>query len=192
MPADAPQLYWYIPFIIFFARICDVSLGTIRTITVVSGHRYTSAALGFCEVAIWVAAVGSVVKYLPNPFAVLAFAGGFSVGTLVGMFIEDKIAIGYRIVRVINPDPAINVTQHLRSKDFRVTHLHGQGRDGSVEIAFTVIRRRYLKRLLDIIDDIAPKAFVSVERAERAHGSSFDTTSRHSKRPWFRPALIRK
>lgn len=72
-------------------------------IMVIAGHRVASAALGFVEVLIWVLAVGGVVEHLSNPAAVLAFAGGFSVGTLVGMTIEQRIAIGFRVVRVINP-----------------------------------------------------------------------------------------
>lgn len=159
---------WYIPVLIFCARILDVSIGTVRTIFVIGGRRYVSAALGFVEVIVWALAVGGVIKFLNNPVALLAYGGGYATGTLVGMTVEQRLAIGHRVVQIINRDISICVSTALRQAGFRVTRLEGSGRDGPVEMVFCVVKRRRLGGVLKIIRDIAPQAFVSIERADHA------------------------
>lgn len=167
---DVPDIAWYIPLLIFAARIVDVSIGTVRTIMVIGGMRAIASALGFIEVCIWALAVGGMVRYLPNPFAILAFAGGFATGSYVGMMIESKMALGYRLVRVINSKPELDVSGSLRQHGYKVTRLDGSGMHGPVEVAFCAIKRRRLDDTLKLVREIAPEAFVSVERAERASG----------------------
>lgn len=159
---------WWIPLLICLARIVDVSIGTIRMILVISGHRWIAAALGFVEVAIWALAIGGMITYLSHPTALLGYAGGFAGGVVVGMWIEERLAIGYRIVRVFNPQPDRSVSAALREHDVRVTRVDGEGRDGPVELAFAVIRRRRLAEVLALVERIAPHAFVTVERADQA------------------------
>ena len=160
---------WYIPLVIFLARVCDVSLGTLRTLLMITGHRMLAVVLGVGEVTIWVFAVGGVVKYLSYPFAVVGYAGGFGVGILVGMMLEEKLALGYRMVRVISNQTDINVSSLLRAEGYRVTRVDGSGMSAPVEIAFTVIRRTQLSHIRQLMKEIAPAAFVSVERVEVAH-----------------------
>lgn len=163
---------WYIPLLIFLARICDVSLGTMRMILVISGARWLAAGLGFFEVLIWALAVGGVIKYLENPFALVAYAAGFAAGTLVGSTIESRIAMGHRLVRVISPNLDADISGALRRHDYRVTKIDGSGRSGPVEIAFLVVRRRDLPEALALIEQIDPEAFITVERADRASSAS--------------------
>ncbi|MFW5653248.1 MAG: DUF2179 domain-containing protein [Planctomycetota bacterium] len=164
---------WYIPLIIFAARMLDVPLGTIRMIFVIGGSRVIASVLGFFEVIVWVVAVGSVITYLSNPIALIAYGAGFACGTLLGMTIEQRIGLGLRVVRVINSNREFRVSSALREKGYRVTELEGMGLKGPVEIAFLVIKRRELQRTLDLIQQVAPQAFVSVERADRAQGAGF-------------------
>lgn len=165
-----PPIEWYIPILIFAARIVDVSLGTLRTIFVIGGERLLASALGFVEVCIWAVAVGGMVRYLPNPIAILAFAGGFATGSYVGMMIESKLALGYRVLRVINSRPELNVSAALREAGYKVTRLEGSGMNGPVEVIITAIRRKALEPTLAVIRRTAPEAFISVERADRASG----------------------
>src|SRR5690606_24011260 len=90
-PTTMSDMPWFIPILIFFARICDVSIGTVRTILVLGGYRITSALLGAIEVVNWVLAVGGAIRYLTEPSALIAYAGGFATGVLVGMTIEEKL-----------------------------------------------------------------------------------------------------
>jgi uncharacterized protein YebE (UPF0316 family) len=167
---------WYFPLLIFCARICDVSIGTIRTMLVISGHRVVSAALGFVEVTVWVLAVGSVINHLGdgNLWTLVGYAGGFATGVLVGMWLEERLALGLRIVRIISVDQAVRLSDALRAHGFRVTRVEGSGRTGPVEISFLVIRRRQLRELRDKLRAVNPKAFMTVERVDVASGGGFD------------------
>jgi uncharacterized protein YebE (UPF0316 family) len=183
---------WLIPLLIFIARIFDISIGTVRMIMVISGHRIASAALGFIEVLIWVLAVGGAVEHLSNPIAVFAFASGFAAGTLVGMAIENRLAIGFRIIRVINPKPGLDLAGALREHGFTATRLDGHDRDGPVEIVFVTVRRKAVPELLDRIAEVTPSAFLSVERAERVTGFVPLAGNRADRFPWGRFGQLRK
>ncbi len=175
MPIDMP---WYVPLLILVARLLDVPLGTIRTILVVGGHRLAASVLGFFEVLIWALAVGGVITYLDHPTALLAYCLGFAGGTWLGMTAEERIAVGLRIVEVINPDPEVDVTARLRAEGHRVTRVEGSGMRGPVEIVKLVLRRRQVPQVLAQMSEIAPEAFVSVERAERANLATAPTRPR--------------
>ena len=164
---------WYVPVLIFLARICDVSMGTTRMLFVMAGMRWQAAIIGFFEVMIWALAVAGVIEYLHNPIALVAYGAGFATGTMVGMWVENRIGVGYRAVRVISADRSISVSAALREKGYRVTEVAAQGRNGPVELAFTVIRRRQLSETIDFIEALAPDAFITVERADRASGGPF-------------------
>lgn len=171
---------WYIPIVIFFARIADVSIGTLRTIVMLQGYRVPAACLGFLEVVIWVLAAGWAIKFINDGhwLAIVGYAGGFSTGILVGLWLEDKIALGYRMVRIVCTDSEAHAPQHLRDAGFRVTTVDGWGAQAEVDIAFVVIRRRDLQRLRSTLAEVAPGAFVTVERVDRPTGAEFDSPVR--------------
>ncbi len=174
---------WFLPFLIFTARVLDVSVGTLRVMFTVSGNRWIAAGLGFIELTIWALAMGGLVSNLTNPFALVAYAGGFSAGTLVGLMIEDRLALGFRTVQVVNADPEVDLAGHLRMAGYRVTELKGEGRSGPVEVILIVIRRRQLSALRALITGIAPRAFMTVERADRPAGSTFGALA--PRRRWW-------
>lgn len=162
------SIEWYIPVLIFIARIADVSIGTLRTLFLINGSRVTAPALGFFEVVIWVLAVGGVIKYLPNPFAVLAYGGGYAAGTMLGMWVEAKLAIGYRMVRAINAIDGPSLAEQLRGAGFTATRVEGDGKEGKVELVYCAVRRKRLAELLEKIQTFAPKAFLTVDRSDHA------------------------
>ncbi len=166
---------WYIPFLIFLGRIGDVSVGTFRTILMLAGYRHWAALLGVLEVAIWVLVAGKAIQYVQQGHlgAVVGYACGFGTGVLVGMWLEDKIALGFRIVRVVCTEDNAHVPERLRALGYRVTQITGRGRDAAVDIAFLVLRRRELPKLNDALAEIAPTAFVTVERVEKPRGAGF-------------------
>ena len=51
-----------IPVLIALARICDVSIGTLRIIFVSKGLRLWAPILGFFEVTIWLLAISKVME----------------------------------------------------------------------------------------------------------------------------------
>lgn len=143
-------------------RVVDVSIGTIRIILLTRGSRWRASGLGFVEVLIWVFAVALVVQKLDDPVRMVAFALGFSLGTLLGATIERWIAIGTVLVQAVAPTNSPSSAEALRSRGFRVTEVNGEGRDGEVRLVVLVIPRRELKTALGVIQSANPAAFVTV------------------------------
>lgn len=175
-----------IPLLIFFARIADVSLGTLRMILVINGMRWIPAVFGFLEVIIWVVAVGNVVTNLTDPLLLIGYAGGFSIGTYLGAVIEARVGIGFRIVTIVNPDVTLRLAERVRTAGFAATEIAGMGRGGAVEVVIVVVRRRALPALSDLLTEVAPKVFMTVERAERAVADFLGPSARKTQARWFR------
>lgn len=168
MPAwlspDADVFRWVVlPALIFLARLLDVSLGTMRIISVARGRRLLAPALGFVEVIIWLAAMGQIVRNLTNPLYYVAYGAGFAAGNFVGILLEERLALGSLIVRVITQRDAGELVALLREKGYGVTTVNAQGAKGPVQLVFSVIRRRDVQAFLETLQAAHPKAFYSVE-----------------------------
>jgi len=155
---------WIIlPLLIFFARICDVSLGTIRVIFISKGIKYLAPFIGFFEVIIWLLAIGQVMNNLTNVASYIAYGGGFATGTFVGMLIEEKISLGLTSIRIITKEDTGELIQYLRSQNYGVTTIDGEGGTGRVKMLFSIIKRQDLPHVLDIIKRYHANAFYSIE-----------------------------
>jgi len=144
---------------VFFARVLDVSLGTVRTILVFRGYRVPAMALGFLESIIWVLAAGAVLRDLSVWYVAVAYAGGYATGNYVGMWLESKLAMGSELVRAISTSPDIELAKRLREDNFSVTELDGHDDHGRpVEVLLVVEGRRRLPRLIDVIERTDPDA----------------------------------
>jgi uncharacterized protein YebE (UPF0316 family) len=155
---------WHIPVLIYFARILDVSIGTLRVILVIQGRKYLATLLGFTESIIWVIAVSQVIHHIREGWIpLLAYGAGFATGTLVGMVIEQRIALGQQIIRIVNTDRSANVSNILRQFGLRVTRVEGRGVKGPVEVAFLALPRRQTQRTIRMILEHCPGAFITVE-----------------------------
>ncbi len=151
------------PLVIFLLRIGDVSLATLRILLSMRNVRLLVPVIGFFEVLIWIFAVGNAIRNLNSPLHLLGYAGGFAMGNLVGLWLEEKLAIGMAVVRVVSRYGGVELAEALREKGFGVTEYAGQGRDGVVEIVDTVVRRREITSVLREIDRWDPTAFVTIE-----------------------------
>jgi len=155
---------WVIlPGLIFCARICDVSLGTIRVIFISKGIKYLAPLIGFFEVIIWLVAIGQVMNNLTNVASYIAYGGGFAMGTLIGMLIEEKISLGHTSVRIITNEDPSRLVDYLRSQNYGVTTVDGQGATGQVKMVFSIIRRQDLVTVVEVIKKFNPAAFYSIE-----------------------------
>lgn len=151
------------PLAIFGLRIIDVSLSTIRIVLAVRGHKYFVPFIGFFEVLIWIFAVGNAIRFLDSPLHLLGYAGGFATGSIVGLLIEERLAIGYASIRVVSRHAGVEMADALRGRGFGVTEFGGQGRDGRVEIMYTVCRRRDIDTVMREVERWDRQAFVTVE-----------------------------
>ncbi len=175
-----------IPLLIFVARVADVSLGTLRMILIINGMRWVPAGLGFIEVIIWVVAIGNAVANLTDPLVLIGYAGGFAAGTFLGAVIEERVGIGFRIVTIVNPHEELRVADHIREAGYAATELSGRGRGGPVEVVIAVVRRRSMAGLSTLLTEVAPRAFMTVERADRAIEGFLGPGARKTGPRWFR------
>ncbi len=152
-----------IPILIFLARILDVSVGTLRIIFVSRGMKHLASILGFVESLVWVLAVTQVIQHLNNWMTYVAFALGFSAGNYIGVLLEEKLAIGNLIIRIITQKEADKLVHFLWSSGYGVTSVDGWGETGPVKVIFTVCKRRYAGKIIKIIKHFNPKAFYTIE-----------------------------
>lgn len=152
-----------IPVLVFLARILDVSIGTLRIIFVSKGFKNYAALLGFVESLVWILAITQVMKHMDNWITYIAFAFGFAVGNYVGILIEERIAVGSQIIRIITRHDADKLVSYLRGEGYGVTSVDAAGDGGPVKLIFTVARRRKLETIIRIIKEFNPNAFYTIE-----------------------------
>lgn len=152
-----------IPFIIFFARIADVSLGTLRITMVSRGYKIQSALLGFFEVLIWVIVVAQILSNLDSWINYVAYAAGFSAGTFIGLYIEDTLKVGTSLVRIITLDKSNAIIEKLNQAGVAITSVDGKGGFNDVKIIFTVLKRKRVNHVFELVKEIDPNAFFSAE-----------------------------
>lgn len=172
--------YIVLPVLIFLARITDVTIGTIRVILITRGARKLAPVLGFFEVLIWIVVVSQVMRNLSNPACFIGYAAGFATGNFFGMYLEEKLAIGMLIVRVITPREGDDLIEALNQKGCGATIVEAAGATGHVHILFSVIQRSQLNTVIELIQQYCPKAFYSVEDVRFAREGIFpDRGQRH-------------
>jgi len=149
---------------VFFLRIIDVSLGTIRTISTVQGRTRTAFLLGFVEVSMWLAVIAAIVPSVAErPILGVFYALGFSTGNVAGILIERKLAFGHTILRVFTAQKGEKLASSLRNAGHAVTCFEGTGRSGPVTELCVVCRRKDLREILSLVADIVPDAFYVTE-----------------------------
>jgi len=183
----SPGLFAFVivPILIFLARVCDMSLDTIRVIFMSKGIKYLPAIIGFFEVIIWLVAIGQVMNNLTNAVCYIAYGAGFATGTIVGMAIEEKLSLGLTSVRIITKDDPKELIQFLRSHNYGVTSVDGEGGTGRVKMVFTIIKRQDLRHVVGLIKDFNPAAFYSVEEVKSVAEGVFPEHRPHGIFRWL-------
>ncbi|MFC1485819.1 DUF2179 domain-containing protein [Candidatus Latescibacterota bacterium] len=183
-------LYLVLPFLIFLARIMDVSIGTMRVIFVSRGYKKLAVFCGFFEVLIWIIAITQIMKNMGNVFTYLGYAAGFATGNYVGMVIEEKIALGRVMIRIITPNDVSRLQEYLKNNNYGLTNVQGAGIYGTVNILFTVVPRQEVKDIVVRIKEFNPHAFYTIEdiRFVADEHVIYDLSNRRNKlRPFSRP-----
>jgi uncharacterized protein YebE (UPF0316 family) len=176
-----------LPLLIFMARILDVSINTVRIIYVLGGRKLTSTILGFFESFIWLMAIRQIFEHLDNWICYVAYPAGFAAGIFVGMIIEERIAYGKVIVRIITRKDVHPLLQYLNQEYHRYTYVKAEGPDGVENLVFTVLQREKLEELLMRLKEILPTSFYTVEKVNRAaeSGAVVEQSTRWSIASWF-------
>jgi len=183
---DSALFNWVIlPLLIYLARLADVSLGTMSIITLSRGLRRIAPVLGFFEVLIWLVTLRQIFNDLGNPLCSLAYAGGFASGVYSGMWIEHRLAMGLRVIRIITRYDARELIQNLRERGFVVTAINAEGSNGPAKMIFTVVKRRDVAVVKQMTWKCNPKAFLSVESVDESPPALFPGAGRSPLPVWL-------
>lgn len=153
--------------LIFFLRITDVSMGTVRTTMIMRGQRKWAALIGFVEVTVWVVAISRVISNLDTIWNVIGYSGGFATGTLLGMWIESRLALGYADLSIISRAKGVEIAESIRRAGFGATLLEGSGKSGPVHIVRVIIRRKDTREIIRLANEVDATAFVTVEETRQ-------------------------
>lgn len=179
MPFD--YFNWIIlPLLIFLSRLADVTMATLRHIFISKGLKKIVPLLGFFEVLIWLVAMRQVFSHLNNAACFIAWAAGFSAGTYLGMYIDEQLALGTQVIRIITGENTEKLTAAFKEAGQGVTIVDGHGARGPVKLLFTVVRRSDKINVIALIHQHTPGAFYSIEDVRSSHQGVFNTEARSS------------
>ena len=181
-----------IPLLIVLARIGDVSLGTMRIISIGRGYKFIAPLLGFFEILIWLLAIRQIMQNLTNIFYYVFYSGGFAAGTFVGMYIEGKLAIGILSIRIITRKDASELINFLRSVNYGVTSVVAQGATGQVNVIYIIVKRSDVQNVIEIINRFNPNAFYLIEDVRLASEGIFPVNKLPSKKVYLNLLRLRR
>lgn len=149
--------------LIFLLRVSDMTLDTMRVLFVMRGRKGITWVLGFFQAAIFVLAISSVLTNLDNPLNLIGYAAGFATGNVVGMLIEERLAIGYIQLSIISSSYGAAVAAHLRQQGYAVTEIPARGKDGMVSLLNCSVLRRNAGKVRGLVSEIDEEAFITAE-----------------------------
>lgn len=177
-----------IPLLIFMARICDVTLDTARIIYVSRGMKLLAAFIGFFEVLIWLVSITQIMQNLTNIIYYVAYAGGFAMGNYIGIYVEERMAIGTVVIRIITQKDAADLVSCLKNEGYGVTYIDAKGSMGPVKVVFSIIKRKDIQHVLKIIQKFNPLSFYTIEDVRSFREGVFRKKQKKS----FIPKIKRK
>jgi len=150
---------------IFALRVIGITISTVRVLIMMRGKKAAAFVAGFFEVLTYVVAIAEVVNNLDNVWNVLGYCLGFSVGTLLGMMVDERTATGFTNIRVISRYKAQSIIEAIHEAGHGATVGWGHGRGGTVGMIVAVVRRKETDLICDIVEQIDPNAFITIEDA---------------------------
>lgn len=189
MPIDLtfvqdPQFFSLVvlPFLIFLARVADVTFGTLRIIFISRGMKLLAPVVAFFEILIWLVAIGQIFQDMGSAINYIAYAAGFAVGNYVGIIVEERMAIGLNLVRIITQYDAEDLITALKSDGFGVTAVDAVGKHGPVKLIFLVVKRKDMSSVITMVHRYNPNAFYTVADVRSARGGDIPQLYRKPRR----------
>ena len=167
-----------IPLLVFGARVIDVSLETLRIILLARGGRFIVPTIAFIEIIFWVVSLGLVVNDFTNPIYLLSYAAGFATGNYVGILLEERLAMGVCILRVITSREDRSLIDAIRATGYGVTVVAAEGLQGPCTIFYSVVRRYDLLRITEMVEEMSPSAFCTIEDVRSTTRGTFPQSDR--------------
>jgi uncharacterized protein YebE (UPF0316 family) len=154
---------WATAALIFGVRILEMSLDTVRTLLVLRGSKAIAWWIGFFQSLLFVVAITTVLTNLDNFLTALAYAAGFATGNVIGMVIEERLAIGHIHLRIISSTKGAGIAEALRAEGYAVTEISGRGKDGMVTLINCSVLRRLVPKVEKICRERDESVFITAE-----------------------------
>lgn len=152
---------------VFFARIMDVSLGTIRIMLVGKGKSTMAFFVAFIEVFIWFMIARDVLTNDVNLIVGVAYALGYASGTFLGITLTNKFSKGNFGVQVITSNQDDTIIQKLRDEGYGVSVSDIKGKDEQPKyMLFIEINKKNFEHLQSLIKELDKNAFVVVNETK--------------------------
>ena len=158
---------------VFSMRLIDMSLDTFRLLLVMRGHKFFAGIVGMLQATVFILAVSTVLHGELNVWTVSGYALGFGFGVMLGMFVEERLAMGYAMLRVYSPSGGRMIAESMRQAGYAVTEIAGRGQMGQITIINAVVRRRKVQDVRAIIDSVDTNAFITVDEARPLQSGYF-------------------
>jgi len=189
---DSPIFCWVIlPLLIFLARICDQTIGTLRLIFVSKGFKHIVPFLAFFESMIWLIAISQILSHLDNAATFLAYGLGYATGNYVGMLFEERLSIGSVIIRIFSKERIPEFIEVLQKHNYGYTIINAEGSTGELKIIFCIINRKYLSHLIEQINVIDSNTFYTVEEVKSVKKGIFKPAERKYPHLPFRKDVVK-
>ncbi|MGW8143540.1 MAG: DUF2179 domain-containing protein [Anaerolineales bacterium] len=154
---------WFSAGLIFLLRVTDMSLDTLRVLFVMRGRKAISWILGFFQASVYLIAIATVIRDLTNPLNIIGYAAGFATGVVLGMVIEERLAIGHIHMRIISSRLGSGVAERLRQEGYAVTEVPARGKDGMVTMLNCSVLRKDVKKVGLMVNEVDGEAFITSE-----------------------------
>jgi uncharacterized protein YebE (UPF0316 family) len=153
--------------LIVLARVTDVSLDTVRLVSVVQGRRLFAAVLGFFQAVVFICAAAKVLLNMNEPMYALAYGLGFGLGTYLGIVVEQRLAFGTQLVFLLTPKGP-ELAKVLRAGDYRLAEIRANTSDGDLTILGVEIARRDSPKLLRLVHAVDERCVILVNNIRLA------------------------
>lgn len=147
--------------VIFIVRVLNMTLDTVRMLTVVRGMKTVTFILGVVQTMLFVIALGSVINDLDNPLNIISYSVGFATGNVIGMLIEKRLAFGFINMTIISSVRGQELADKLRELGHAVTEIPARGKDGTVEILECSVQRKNAMEVQKLAMQVDPNAFIT-------------------------------
>ncbi|MBU1142501.1 MAG: DUF2179 domain-containing protein [Firmicutes bacterium] len=148
--------------LIFFSKIIEVAIGTMRIILISKGYKKPGSILAFFEVLLWIFVASTVIMGMTDaPLKGIIYALGFAIGVYIGSIIENKVAVGKILIHVISSkETSVDIISVLRQSGHGVTSLDAHGKDSDRVVLMIFANRKNKQTIIDLIESINSKAVI--------------------------------
>lgn len=160
---------------IFFVRVLDVALGTVRMLFTVKGKRFVASTIGFIEMLIWFLIVKEALNTdLTSIWIAVSYAGGYALGTLLGSYLSERLISGMVTVQAILSSANDEVVTMIRKAGYAVSVLDVKGQDDKPKYLLLIeVNKKRQNTIRKLIKELDARAFVIINDSKTVYNGYF-------------------